>query len=172
MSAEVGSSGEQDLLDEDLMRNETTRATGFVGKASEVQWLRKLHDANTYDPSGGGPWGPPGVDEEAVDGRLAAHRERRNSHRASPLIPASKASFYLDDKLFDTDLLADPFEMPPFETAERLLQTYMESTHNSFPFLAKKQFVNRFYQCTSVQSSADPWTQAAFMQPRPVSLGC
>jgi hypothetical protein len=130
------------------MRNEETRATGFIGKASEIQWLRKLHEMSTSAPSEEGPWGPPGEDDEAIEGRLAAHRERHNSY-PTQLIQASKASFYLDDEHFETDLVVDPFEMPQFETAERLLQAYMESAHNSFPFLAKETFVNRFYHCTS-----------------------
>ena len=150
MSAKVGSSGEPDQLDEDLMRNEKTRGTGFIGKASEIQWLRRLHGVSTSDPSEGGPWGPPG-DDEAVDSRLAALRERHDGQPAL-VMQTSEANFYLDDKTFETDLMVDPFEMPQFETAERLLQAYMESAHNSFPFLAKKSFADRFYHCTSNHS--------------------
>lgn len=31
-----------DLVEEDLNRNERTRATGFFGKNSEVAWMQKL----------------------------------------------------------------------------------------------------------------------------------
>jgi hypothetical protein len=149
VSAEVGSSGEPDLLDENVMRDEETRATGFVGKASEVQWLRKLHLASTSDGSEGGPWGPPGDDDVAVNDRLTALRKRQDGHPTPTLMPASKASFYLDDEVFETDITVDPFEMPPYDTAERLLLAYMDSAHNSFPILAKQTFISRFYQCTS-----------------------
>lgn len=150
MSAEVGSSGEQDVLDEDLRRDEGKGATSFIGKASEIQWMRKLHGDDPANTHGGeGPWGPPGDDEEATNGRLEAHRRRHSSHTTAPLVPTNRVSFYLDDEIFNLDLLADPFELPPFETAERLVQAYMESVQNSFPFLAKKTFVDRFYQCTS-----------------------
>ncbi|KAJ4326003.1 hypothetical protein N0V94_000368 [Neodidymelliopsis sp. IMI 364377] len=134
-----------DLLDEDLMRNEETRATGFIGKASEIQWLRKLHAHGSAKTSEGGPWGPPGDGNEAIDGRLAALRKRQHNH-PSPLMERNRASFYLDDEIFETDLMVDPFELPPFDVAERLMQAYMESVHNSFPFLQKKAFVNYFYQ--------------------------
>ena len=157
VSAEVGSSGEPDQFDEDFLRNEETRATGFTGKTSEIEWLRQLRGVSTLEPSGGGPWGPPGEDDEAVESRLAALRERHDSH-PTPLTQASKARFYLDDETFETDLMVDPFEMPPFKTAERLLQAYMESAHNSFPFLAKKSFISRFHHCTSDRSSGNAHT--------------
>ncbi|KAF3045477.1 hypothetical protein E8E12_006913 [Didymella heteroderae] len=147
-SVEVGSSGEPELLDEDVMRDEETRATGFVGNASEVQWLRRLHGgsaSHVSDDRARGLQGSLGHDDDAVDDRLAAFRERRDSYSTPALMPSNKASFYLDNEVFETDLAVDPFELPPFEIAEKLLQSYMESAHNSFPVLAKKTFVNRFY---------------------------
>lgn len=147
VNAEVGRFGEPDLLDEDVMRDAETRATGFVGNASEIQWLRRLHGESASNASEG-HWAPPGHDDDAVDDRMAALRERQDGHPTPTLMPTNKASFYLDDEVFETDLMVDPYEMPPFEIAERLLQSYMESAHNSFPILAKKIFVNRFYHCT------------------------
>ncbi|KAH6620058.1 fungal-specific transcription factor domain-containing protein [Boeremia exigua] len=143
VSAGVGSSGGQDILDEDLMRDEETRAAGFIGKASEIQWLRSLHsvDSSNTDECF---WGTPG-DEEAVDGRLEVHRRRHSNQAMSPLMPSSKVNFYLNDETFESDLLVDPLEMPPFEIAEKLLQAFMQSVQNSFPLLAKKTFVDRFY---------------------------
>lgn len=64
----------------------------------------------------------------------------------------SKASFYLDDEIVETDLSVDPLGMPRFEIAEKLVQIYMESVHNSFPFLPKKAFLKRFYHCMSYRS--------------------
>lgn len=161
MSAEVGSSGEPDLLDEDIMRDEKTRATGFVGRASEVQWLRKLHGASASEPSEVGPWGPPGDDEVAVNGRLTALRERQDGRPTPSLMPSSKTSFYLDDEAFEMDMLVDPFEMPPYDVAERLLSAYMGSAHNSFPILTKQTFVNRFHHCKSCLVVSDRWCRLA-----------
>lgn len=36
-SAEVGSNGEMKILEEDILQTEASRATGLVGKSSEVQ---------------------------------------------------------------------------------------------------------------------------------------
>lgn len=43
--------------------------------------------------------------------------------------------------------MIDPLDMPPFETADRLVRVYMENVHNSFPFLQKKAFLGCFYDC-------------------------
>lgn len=153
MSAEIESSGEQDILDEDNTRNEDMRAAGFIGKASEIKWRRKLHGVEPADTHRG-PWGLSG-DESAVDSRSEARQTNLSSHTIRSLLPPSKLNFYLDDELFEPDAVVDPLEMPSFEIAERLLQAYMQSTQNSFPFLAKKVFVDRFYHCTFAEAA---WT--------------
>lgn len=146
VSADVGNAPDLDLLDEDIHNNKTARATGFIGKASEVQWLRRLHTQNNTSDESDGPYGPPGEDVKSVSDRLTALRRRQEKH-PWPLMDTNKASFYLDDETFETDLTINPFEVPPFETAEKLLHAYMESCHNSFPLLAKKDFVDQFYEC-------------------------
>jgi len=69
----------------------------------------------------------------------------------------SKANYYLDQEPLETDFIADPMEMPPFETAERLIMAYMESCHNSFPFLAKKAVMSEFYHCTRPYPASSPF---------------
>jgi hypothetical protein len=136
VSAEVGSNADLDLVDEDLLDDESARAAGFFGKASEIQWIRKLH-MHGIEHQHDGPYGPPGQNTEAAAERLAALRRRQEKYPKA-LMRTSKASFYLDDEDFDIELTLDPLELPPFEVAEELLQTYMESCHAFFPFLAKK----------------------------------
>lgn len=145
-SAEVGSSaaGEQDLADEDLMRNDEPKTTDIAGKAFEIQWLRNLRSADSPTAYYGVP---PGDDEDAADSQHGAHRRTHNAHAINSTVPTAKASFYLDDEVLDTDLLVDPFEMPPFEVAETLVHAYLESAQKSYPFLEKKAFVNRLRHC-------------------------
>lgn len=151
VSAEVGSSVDLDLLDEDLLRNEQTRATGFIGKASEIQWIRHLH---SHQPVADhhGPYGPPGTSLEAEAERLTALRQRQG-HQNSTLIHANQASYFLDDDLFELDLEVDPHELPSFEIAEKLLHAFLHSCHGSFPMLVKKTFLHQFYHCTSYQDA-------------------
>ncbi|KAF2735168.1 hypothetical protein EJ04DRAFT_576398 [Polyplosphaeria fusca] len=149
ISAEVGSNDDLDIVDEDLLQNERSRATGFFGKPSEIQWFRKLHyeadnkgtDRSLFE----GPYGPPGDNDEANAERISAlrHRQLKNPSR---LTHTSSCSFYLDHEQVRMDFFPDPLELPPFETAEKLLKIYMDTVQNTFPFLAKKTFVNQFYQ--------------------------
>jgi hypothetical protein len=145
VSADVGSTADLDLLNEDINYNETARATGFVGKASEVQWVRGL-DAHNHLNESEGPYGPPGEDVRSVSDRLSALR-RRQEKDPWPMMHTSKASFYLDDEALETDLGVDSYEIPPFETAEKLVRAYMGSCHNSYPLLAKRPFMDQFHKC-------------------------
>jgi hypothetical protein len=45
----VGSLDALDVLDEDVNRSKDSRATGYLGKSSEVSWMRTL-DAEANDP--------------------------------------------------------------------------------------------------------------------------
>lgn len=148
VSAEVGNSAGLDTLDEDLMRDEMTRATSFVGKASEVQWFRKLHAHQHHIDEKVSCYDPPGQHAEASTDRSAASRRCQAGASPPSLMHTKSASFYLDDEWLEVDLESDPFELPPFDEAERLLQIYMKNCYNSFPLLGKKAFIRQFYHCT------------------------
>ena len=147
-SAEVGSNEDLDTMDEDLLRNEQSRATGYLGKNSAVQWLRRIHhEADTAGQEGAsneGPYGPPGKGAKATAARAEALKERQ-SKNPFPLLHTSSCSFYLDDETVDMDFVVDPLDLPPLETAERLVNCFMETVQNSYPILAKKTFVTQFY---------------------------
>lgn len=132
-------------MNEDLLSNENARATGYLGKNSEVQWLKKLHhEADAERPGAQGPFGPPGTSAEAHDKRIDALHERQ---RKAPRLAtdSSSYSFYLDREPLDVDLEVDPHELPPFETAERLFKCYMQTVQSSFPILSQKTFTKQFY---------------------------
>jgi len=144
VSAEFVNSTDLDLIDENLLQDEQTRATGFIGKSSEIQWLRQLqpHDVSTME----GPFGPPGETIEAANERIAALRQRQaRSNRG--FMHTNKASYYLDDELLELDLEVDAYELPPLQDAEQLVRIYMDTCHNSFPVIAKKAFMDQFYTC-------------------------
>lgn len=117
-----------DLLDEDLHINDRARATGFVGKNSEVQWLRAVALAQ-----------PERVDEEA--GRF----QRRGSYGpGTGNEQISSYSFWTDSESVEVDFFVDPYDLPHLETAERLLDCYMSKVHDSFPILPRKTFEDQF----------------------------
>ncbi|KAF9698111.1 hypothetical protein EKO04_003483 [Ascochyta lentis] len=117
------------LLDEDLHINDRTRATGFVGRNSEVQWLRTValaQSERTHQEASGGFWRRgsyvPGIGNEQI----------------------SSYTFWTDSESVESNFFVDPYELPPLEVAERLLGCYMSKVHDSFPILPRKTFEDQF----------------------------
>jgi len=112
------------LLDENLLENDRARATGFVGRSSEVQWLRAVALAQL---------------ERANDESVGQAAQRRAS-----CVPGSEQvsffSYWMDGENTDLEPFIQPYEMPPPEAADRLLQCYMLKVHDSFPILPRKPF--------------------------------
>ncbi|KAF1974335.1 hypothetical protein BU23DRAFT_115199 [Bimuria novae-zelandiae CBS 107.79] len=138
VSAEVGSNEDLDNMNEDLMRTEQSRATGYMGKNTETQWLRRVHrEADSAGPPSQGPYGPPGDSSQAHDKRVEAMHQR---HDKTPILSmdTSSCSFYLDEDPLNIDFLVDAYELPPFPIAENLFKCYMSTVQNSFPFLSGK----------------------------------
>ncbi|KAF1951687.1 hypothetical protein CC80DRAFT_191676 [Byssothecium circinans] len=161
ISAEVGSNEDLDNMNEDILRNEQSRATGYVGKNSEVQWLRQLnHEAVTAASHGKdvyrGPYGPPGSNARAWADREAALRQRQMQDPV-PQVPTSNFNFNLDGETIDMDFMVDPFDLPPLETADRLVRCYMDTVHKTFPILPKKTFVNQFYHYYAALAQGQPY---------------
>ncbi|KAF2188537.1 hypothetical protein K469DRAFT_566173 [Zopfia rhizophila CBS 207.26] len=147
VSASVGSSDGLDILDEDLHRDEESRATGFHGKNSEVQWLRSLKGRvqRAGEPPGT-PHEPPGNDDEAAAQRIDTVQRRRESSRAGRIPRVSSSDFHLDKESIEVDVLFDPFELPPVETAQRLLNCYINTVQDSFPILSNEFFEDQFHE--------------------------
>ena len=148
MSAEVGSNESLDLLDEDLNRDEQARATGFIGKNSEIQWLRRLRlqiDRGDDDDSRPRmPYGPPGDTDEAVALRIDASRKRRDSQPLDSVEHIAGSTYYLDNESIQIDFIVDPFEMPTPDTAKKLFTCFIDTVQDSFPILRKKSFTGQF----------------------------
>jgi len=135
--ASVGSNQDLDLLDEDLLRSKESRETGFVGRNSEVQWLRSLQRqiSATEEEPDGLPYGPPGPGTDATTKRIYALHERRRIRKSSNAKYVADSSFYLDSDSLEVDIMVDPYELPPPDLAEMLFNCYMETVHNWFPIL-------------------------------------
>jgi hypothetical protein len=140
VSGSVGSNEDVDLLDEDLLRNPESRATGFRGQNSEVQWLR------SFKMNMGSPvsekedfqfaYGPPGTSDEAVQKRINAKHARMDTSKLGRILHVNDSNFYLDaDHLEVDEFLVEPYQIPPDDTARALFQCYMDKVHSSFPIL-------------------------------------
>lgn len=158
MSTEVGSNDETDFVDEDLLRDQDSLATGFVGRSSEVQWLLRLRQQTERHgslPGFEGPYGPPSDGPEATSRRIEASKQRKQQQSSSP-IRVSTSTFYLDIENIDVDYGVNPFELPPVETAQRLFDRYMNTVHDSFPILSKGDFTSQVRQYYTSLSQGTP----------------
>ncbi|KAF2822877.1 hypothetical protein CC86DRAFT_396455 [Ophiobolus disseminans] len=150
VTASTGSNEDLDNLDEDLMRSLESRATGYVGQNSEIQWLRSVQ-RQTEHPGAeprDQPHGPPGSGHHAVTARSNALHERRDNAKEDSRLGSMKhitdSTFYLDSEEIGVDFV-DPNEDPGPDLAERLFRCYYETVHPSFP-LVPDIFEAEFYK--------------------------
>ncbi|KAH7007885.1 fungal-specific transcription factor domain-containing protein [Macrophomina phaseolina] len=155
VSADVGSEESVDLAAEDFNRSERARATGFVGKNSEVAWAHRLSQAQSekqsnYESSRG-PYGLPGNSEEARLDRMAAARARQKvgNKQAAPM---ADFTYHLDMESVLTLDHVDKNELPPLETAKRLLNCYLSTVQDTLPILAKSDILNQFRHFSRLQN--------------------
>lgn len=149
VSATVGSTGAVDRIEEDFNRHEGSRATGFMGKNSEVTWMQRLKQETRY--------GSPVRNHDSSDFRersggasplFESRSESRKSH--TPLnefdegFSASGNSYHVDDFSVGVEETVDPYELPPFDVAEKLFNAYLTTVHASFPIIGKATFSSQY----------------------------
>jgi hypothetical protein len=130
------------LQNENLLRNHASRATGFVGQNSEVQWLRHLKTRmanSTTEGLAGMPYISPHASQNnnkkpSVQ-QADASRTLQAPRTIGNISNVSDSTFYLDSDHLDVDVMVDPYELPLPETAERLFDCYMKTVHSSFPIV-------------------------------------
>ena len=142
ISRSVNSDDGSQLLDEDLLRNSDSRATGFVGQNSEIQWLRDLKTqigsraSEEWERPYGSLYKLQGSNKEAVVQREDALYTQQQSPKVGNISRVSDSTFYLDSDDLDVDIMVDPYELPSPETAEKLFDCYMRTIHDSFPIVS------------------------------------
>lgn len=122
-----------DLVEEDLNRNERTRATGFFGKNSEVAWMQKLESESNHRS---------GRTLEDVEQSQELRTIGRD--RASQFVPLTTVSYYLDDLDIPPLKSVDQYAVPPRRLADRFFNAYMESFHPSFNAVRRKTFTTQY----------------------------
>ncbi|KAJ6003852.1 hypothetical protein N7540_013134 [Penicillium herquei] len=120
-----------DVVDEDLNRSEKSRATGYMGKNSEVSWMQRLD-------SQASKWN----DEKDSSHGLV--------HQQLP-IDGSIASmnYHLDYQTVTNADVNDAIILPPKALADHLFQVYFDKVHISLPFLRRDLFIDQYRQCFS-----------------------
>lgn len=137
VSGRAGSTGALDKTDEDFTR-EGAKATGFMGKNSDVTWMQRLRHENKHG------------DSSAIqsDGQpvYTASESDTNIPVSEPELGAAvqESSYHLNDLAISPFEAVDPFEMPTQEHARSLFTTYMNRVHPSFPIVGRINLQNQF----------------------------
>jgi hypothetical protein len=150
VSASVASNEDLDFLEEDLLQSAPATSTGYMGRSSQVQWLRAL-ETKVDQPEGEPldlPYGPPGTSDEASDKRAdALHRRQLLTESKTPRGSYfTDYYFYLDNTNIDIDI-GDPHIVPSADTARRLFGYYKAAVHSPFHILDDtfETQLDRFY---------------------------
>ncbi|KAF2502541.1 hypothetical protein BU16DRAFT_554598 [Lophium mytilinum] len=143
ITADAGSNESLDVLEEDLIRDTKSRATGFIGKSSVIQWIRRLKlqidlkdkGLSTQIPH---TFGPPGDDDASSAARVTAGRLRRSAYSDDAQESISQSTYFMDDESVDISV-EDPFYLPAPHLAKHLYYCYMSTVHQSFPILSRNE---------------------------------
>lgn len=125
-SSSVGSLDALDVLDEDVNWSKDSRATGYIGKSSEVAWMRSL-------------------ETEASD--LSGSKKELESSRKSPLpstAPMASMNYHIESADYPGLEVDHPYALPAKASAERLLRFFMDSVQPSLPVVRQDLFVDQF----------------------------
>jgi hypothetical protein len=124
-----------------LDRDEDTRAAGFFGKNSDVNWIRKLE-------SGVGMKSPP--EHVSNHFHMESHHDPTSIQQQQQLlerqIPTSMMDYHLDG--MDIPLIepCDILAAPPRELADRYLDAYLINVHPTFSAIRKTTFISQYQQ--------------------------
>ncbi|KAJ9289377.1 transcriptional regulator family: Fungal Specific TF [Paecilomyces variotii] len=138
-SSSLGSLNAVDIVEEDLNRSANTRATGFMGKNSEVTWMKRLEaeaDKHDNDPATG------------AQGHDLPKDQTRHVHQELPTsderYSITNMNYHLDDLAIASNEDVDPYALPPKKAADKLFYTYLEYVYPSFPMIRKRTFICQY----------------------------
>jgi len=121
---------------EDIEGDEIARATGYLGKSSDIQWLRRAkllgsESKHKHSERSG---------SNITLGHLGALRDTshppRNRRRSlGSNEPLSAVTYHLDDLEMPSTSAIDAYAMPTRKISHALLEHYKSSTNVEFPFI-------------------------------------
>ncbi len=150
VSARVGSTGSLDHINEDFNQSAATRATGFMGKNSELTWIQRLKKQTAQSSEGSDR-------ELPIFGVVNGHEKPApNNGQFDPL---NESTYHCDDLTIMVPDQVDPQQMPPRQISDALFQTYLDTVHPAFPIIGRINFVSqyqRFADSPGIQTG-DNW---------------
>ena len=113
-------SGMTHQVEEDFNRCEGSRATGFVGKCSPINWMQEL--------------------EKDFEQRLRPQSASGGIQELENNVPLHAVNYHLDDLTILPPGPVDAHAMPPPELADQLFESYLTTVHPSFPIINRTLF--------------------------------
>ncbi|KAJ5493263.1 hypothetical protein N7539_002009 [Penicillium diatomitis] len=133
----IGSLEAIDRVEEDLNRNENSRATGFMGKNSEVTWMQRLQREAEHRSRG-----------------LPGSLEPGQSKRQDDDLALHAVSYHLDDLDISVPGPVELYAMPSRNVADQLFEDYLRTVHPLFPIINRPLFTAQYR--TFFDSNAQP----------------
>ncbi|KAJ5982088.1 hypothetical protein N7451_012188 [Penicillium sp. IBT 35674x] len=133
-SSSLGSLEEVDTVYEDINRSELSRATGYLGKNSEVTWMQRL-DLETANQAYGEDPSKMATNSDPDDKSI------------------SSLNYHLDHQRISEPDEIDIYAMPSKALADRLLHNYLQKIQISLPIIRQDLFLDqydRFYSGRSL----------------------
>ncbi|RAL14425.1 uncharacterized protein BO97DRAFT_387047 [Aspergillus homomorphus CBS 101889] len=121
-SSSAGSLHDIATLNEDINRDERSRATGYIGKGSEIAWLQKLNEEVSK----------------------LSYPTESPLRAASADVDVNSLSYHLDHLSFLELAPGDPQILPPRARSDQLIGIYFQNVDPSFPLLNKTLFLSQY----------------------------
>ncbi|KAG0155069.1 hypothetical protein PDIDSM_642 [Penicillium digitatum] len=133
----IGSLEAIDRVEEDINRSEHARATGYMGKNSEITWMQRLHREADQRAKGLPGSLEPGQDFQ-TDNALSLHA----------------VNYHLDDLDISVPGPVQLYAMPSREVADHMFEAYLATVHPFYPIINKPLFSAQYR--TFFDSAAQP----------------
>ncbi|KAJ5696229.1 hypothetical protein N7536_006641 [Penicillium majusculum] len=135
----IGSLEAVDRVEEDLNLTESSRATGYMGKSSEVTWMGR-------------------VQEEAEQrNREQSPKATSKDHTGDKVAP-STINYHIDDLGVDAPGPVQMYWVPPRQVADHLFETYLLAVHPHFPIINRTLFSTQYRDFfDDISYAGDKW---------------
>ncbi|KAJ5601458.1 hypothetical protein N7510_010992 [Penicillium lagena] len=134
----IGSLEAIDRVEEDLNRDEHTRATGYLGKNSEITWMQRVQQEAEQRAQG-------------KPGRLSNTQTDQNPDGDFTL---HTVNYHLDDMDISAPGPVQTYYMPPRQLADQLFEDYLTTVHPFYPIINRPLFRAQYQ--TFYDSAARP----------------
>ncbi|KAJ5601306.1 hypothetical protein N7510_010840 [Penicillium lagena] len=123
----VGSLEDLDQVKDDVNRTDQSRATGHIGKSSDITWMQRL--------------------QEEAEKRNRSHSERFDFSESDIIgdkfVP-HEVNYHLDDFEIEVSEPVQMYWLPPRPLADKLFETYLQVAHPYFPIINRPLFCHQY----------------------------